>query len=113
VSKLLKDAIATFDELVRMHQLNQELLNTLIDAMVWIRTYAKNHDIPLPKQNQWDSLLEHANCLIKEILNGHSPLLRHRRRKSIGVAKSSDEFLHGDESDEDFTEPPCMYSLGT
>ena len=92
MSKLLKDATATFDELLRMHKLNQELLETLTVTMMWIAKYAKKHDIPILNEPTYISLINKANALIEEIA-------------SKDKTESSDEFLHGDKSDEDFTEP--------
>jgi hypothetical protein len=97
--KILEEATLAFDELLRMHQLNHELLNTVIEEMVWIRTYANNHNIPLPEHNKGDSLLEHANCLVNEIINGSSPLLRHCKQKA------SDKWKHFPESNGEVTEP--------
>jgi hypothetical protein len=75
-----------------MHKLNQELLETLTVTMMWIAKYAKKHDIPILNEPTYISLINKANALIEEIA-------------SKDKTESSDEFLHGDKSDEDFTEP--------
>jgi hypothetical protein len=86
VSNLLNDATATMNELIRMHRLCQELLETLSVTMMWIKDYTKKHNIPLPNESSYSSLINRANTLIEEIA-------------------SSDDFLHKKKSDKDFTEP--------
>jgi hypothetical protein len=96
MSKLLRDATETLNELLRMHELNQELLETLTVTMIWIKKYAEKHDIPLPKEASYCSLINKAQTLIDE-LSSESPNLLHYA--------SSDDFSQRKPSDEDFTEP--------
>jgi hypothetical protein len=86
MSDLLKDATVTLNELLRMHELNQELLETLTVTMMWIRDYAEKHNIPLPKESSYTSLVNKAQTLIEEIVH---PTIFHMNLKS----------------DDNFTEP--------
>jgi hypothetical protein len=72
VSSLLNDATATLNELLRMHELNQELLETLVVTMAWVRDYAKKHNLPLPKETSYNSLINKAQTLVEE-LSSKSP----------------------------------------
>jgi hypothetical protein len=83
--KHLSEVYQTLGELIRMHQLNQELLETLSVTMQWIRDYVEKHSIPLPNGSTYNSLINKAEALIEEI--------------------ASDEFSHQKPSDEDYTEP--------
>ena len=80
MSDILKEASSTFNELVRMHELNQELLETLMVAMQWIRGYAEKNNIPFPNQNTFFSLLRKAESLINEMMSNSPPFLQHRKR---------------------------------
>jgi len=77
---ILKEASSTFNELVRMHELNQELLETLMVAMQWMREYARKNNIPLLNQDTYFSLLNKAEMLINEIMSDSPPFLQHRKR---------------------------------
>lgn len=89
---LLKDASATLNELIRMHELNQELLETLSVTMMWIKDYALKHNIPLPRETSYQSLINKAQMLFDEI-------------------SSSDGILQRKKSDKDFTEPPTTKNI--
>jgi len=86
MSNLLKDATATLNELLRMHDLNRELLETLQVTMLWLRDYAEKNNLPLPNGSTYNSLINKAQVLIDELT-------------------SSDGFLQRKKSDKDFTEP--------
>jgi hypothetical protein len=68
MSDLLKDATATLNELLRMHQLSQELLETLTVTMIWVKDYAEKHNIPLPKESSYTSLISKAQTLVEELI---------------------------------------------
>lgn len=80
MSNLLKDATATLNELLRMHELNQELLETLTVTMLWIKNYTEKHNIPIPKKENLSSLINKAQSLINEISSDSTPFLQHRFR---------------------------------
>jgi hypothetical protein len=67
MSDLLKDATATLNELLRMHELTQELLETLTVTMMWVKDYTMKHNIPLPRETSYQSLINKAQMLIEEI----------------------------------------------
>jgi hypothetical protein len=84
---MMTEIIKTLSELKRMHQLNLELLEQLSVCCSWLM----EHNIPIPNKATICSLLTKAKALISEI-----------------QTEISDEFLHGDKSDEDFTEPQTV-----
>ena len=51
MSDLLKEASATLNELIRMHEVNQELLENLAVTMVWIKDYAEKRFCFIGKQS--------------------------------------------------------------
>lgn len=97
MSDILKEASSTFNELVRMHELNQELLETLMVAMQWIREYARKNNIPLLNQNTFFSLLNKAETLINEIMSNSPPFLQRQI--------PSDESKQPHKPDEEVTGP--------
>lgn len=86
--KYLSEVHRVLGELIYMHQLNRELLETLSVTMQWIREYAKKHSIPLPDGSTYNSLLNKVDALIEEI--------------------ASDEFLQHKKTDKDLTEPKLI-----
>ena len=95
--KYLSEVYQTLGELIRMHQLNQELLETLSVTMQWIRNYAENHSISLPNDSTCNSLVNKAEALIEEITIDTPLFLKYH--------KPSDESLQRKKSDKDLTEP--------
>jgi hypothetical protein len=95
--KYLSEVYQTLGELICMHQLNQELLETLSVTMQWIRGYAEKHSISLPDDSTCNSLINKAEALIEEITTDMPLFLKHH--------KPSDEFSQRKPSDEDYTEP--------
>ena len=77
---LLEEANATLSELLKMHKLNQELLETLQVTMIWIRDFAQSNNIAFPNDSTYDSLINKAQILIDELTG--EPSFR------------TDEFLH-------------------
>jgi len=65
--RYLSEVHQTLGELIRLHQLNQELLETLSETMQWIRSYAETHSIQMPNSLAFDSLMNKADALIEEI----------------------------------------------
>lgn len=95
MSDLLKDATATLNELLRMHELNQELLETLAVTMAWVKDYAMKHNIPLPRESSYQSLINKAQSLIDELCS-NSPLFIRRK-------------VTEQKSDGEVTEPPQWF----
>lgn len=94
---LMDEAYSTLGELIRMHELNLELLETLQVTMLWLREYTKKQGIPLPNMTTFDSLVNKAQALLEELREDTPLFPKHR--------KLSDEFSQKKASDEDFTEP--------
>ena len=67
MSELLKEATATLNELIRMNDLNQELLETLTVTMLWLKDYAEKHNISIPRERTYLSLIRKAETLINDI----------------------------------------------
>lgn len=86
---LLRKATSVFGELLRMHKLNQELLETLSVTLLWVKDYAERHSIPIQNRGNLASLIRKAEILIKEISS--PPFLQHRKRPT-----------------DKFTEPPIV-----
>jgi hypothetical protein len=89
MSNLLDEATATFNEILRVHKLNVELLENLSVVSEYLRSYAEKHNIPLPDSSKFYSLINKAEALIEEISG-----------KQI-----TDDFLQRKRTDEDLTEP--------
>ena len=57
----------TIDEVLRLKQLNFELLETLQLTMLWFKDYHDKTGIPIPSVEVFGSLMRKANQLIDEI----------------------------------------------
>lgn len=66
-SELLKEAEKTFSELLRLHTLNQELLETLSALAKYLGDYAEKNDIAFPNSSAYACLVNRADALMKEI----------------------------------------------
>ena len=83
------------EQLMRLRNLNVELMETLVQSLSYIRRYAVRNNLPLPTEDKFIYLLRRVYNLLEEI------------NEEIALPKAlmlSDDFLQGDESDEDFTE---------
>lgn len=89
---LLEEATTTLSEIVRMHTIYQELLETSTLTMYQINAYAEKNRITLPNQDNILSLINKAEHLMQEIaIRKFTPI--------------TDESLHEHRTDADFTEP--------
>jgi len=89
MTNLLEEADIALGELIRMHKLNAELLETLSVTAQWLRNYAENHNIPFPNSSTYETLIHKADRLIEEIANNQKP---------------TDGFLQRKPTDTDLTE---------
>ena len=91
----LREAILTYSELLRVHQLNIELLDALEQTFFHIQSFCHKHHIPFHDEKlnsaitRIDSLLEEINC---------EPL-------QITVIKSTDDSLHPNEQTKTLQNP--------
>jgi len=76
--KALRDAIDTYDGLLRLHQLNEEFLLTLELSLHWLLEFSEKHKIPIPHREKFQPLLGKVHALITEIAS--PPFLQHRNR---------------------------------
>lgn len=76
-AKTLSDAMDTYSELLYLHQLNLELLETLEMTLLWLRDLQENHNICIPNKDKIATLLEKAETLIGEI-SSPKMFLQHR-----------------------------------
>jgi hypothetical protein len=90
---ILEEATTTFNELLRMHCLYQEILETITLTMHQINSYAEKNKIPLPSQEKMMSLINKSELLMQEIT------------KRTFVNQTSDGFSQRKSSVKDFTEP--------
>lgn len=79
-------------EVIRLHRLNLELIDTLAQVGNDFIAYAENHGFKLRDLDGLRHLIRRADSLVKEIAFGGSLI--------------SDAILQGKRSDEDLTEPP-------
>jgi len=91
----LGEAIAIYNELLRVHQLNIELLNALERSLVYVQDFCKNHNIPFQDEKLCSSIAK-IDILLNEIDCGAS---------LIALCKPADESLQHKQTDKDFTEP--------
>jgi len=90
-TRALRDAIDTYNELLLIHQLNLELLTTLELTLLSIKEFCIKNNIPFGN-SKIASLIGQVNSLLDEI-------------------SRTDEFLHEDKSDADFTEPSTVKNI--
>jgi len=95
--KALREAIDTYEELLRLHQLNLELLETLELSLLWLKSYTDKYDIPIPKRHIITSLLTKTSNLLNEI-GSKTP---YKTLRETGIRR----FFTARKSDKDFTEP--------
>lgn len=93
----IKAVIDTYSELLRTHQLNIELLNTLEQTLLNVQNFCQKHNIPFHDEKLSLALSKMEN-LLDEISNGSSP--------NVLCKKLADESLQRKRTDEDLTEPP-------
>lgn len=97
---ILEEATATFQEIIRLHELNKELLETLSVTMEWVRNYAEKHSIPFPNGSAYNSLINKVDMLIDEITTDMPVFLKHY--------KLADEKKQLPRTDEEGTEPTLL-----
>jgi len=90
---ILEEATTTFNELLRMHSLYQEILETITLTMHQINSYAEKNNIALSSQDKILSLINKSELLMQEIT------------QRTFVNQISDEISQRNKSNEDFTEP--------
>lgn len=91
---LLAEATATFNEILRVHKLNAELLEMLLVTTDYLRNYAEKYNIPLPDSSTFYSLINKAEALVEEITS-----------EIPAKYLLGDEFLQRKRTDTDFTKP--------
>lgn len=67
MGNILQEAHVTLGELLRMHQLNQELLETSTMTLLWLKDNAEKNGIIFPNEGSLLSLVNKAEALIDEI----------------------------------------------
>ncbi len=92
----MTEAINTFTELKRMHQLNLELLEQLNASCSWIR----EHNVPIPNAEALASLLNKALTLADEIQADAPKILQYQ----VSGRKVTPNGIN-DGTDEEVTEP--------
>ena len=92
LTRLLDDAYATLGNLIRLHELNGELLETLHVTMLWIKDYSEKNNVALPNSSTYNSLIAKAQTLIDE-LTQEAPMSSTFRKLSDGISqrKPSDD----------------------
>jgi len=93
--KALREAIDVYNELLRVHQLNIEFLETLELTLFSIQNFCRKRNIPL-QDKKLASLLGKAITLLDEI--SAPPNLQHQKSAIRRIFTE-------EESDKDFTEP--------
>jgi len=89
-------------ELDKLFHLLEEMTEITDMFLIWLLKYCKEKNIPLHQEQQLKDYVQLSRRLLKEIAGASTDLQR-----------LSDDFLHGDESDEDFTEPvQSIYKRG-
>jgi len=87
---LLKEVRDILNDVTRLRECNEELLETLTVALLWVRDYTERNNVPIPNKSNLYSLLSRAKTLIDE-MNMELPTIR--------------RFFTRGKSDKDFTEP--------
>jgi len=84
-AKELREVVDTYTELLRVYQLNTELLDTLELTLYSVKDFCIAHNIPFGN-DKISSLLSKINALLSEM-------------------DLTDDSLHGHKKDDKFTEP--------
>ena len=62
-----------------MHELTNELLETLANTTNYIKEYTKANDVKLPNQQKFNSLITKTETLLNEISSTKSPFLIYKK----------------------------------
>ena len=82
---LLEEAQATLNELIKLHKLNQELLEVLSVTAQWVSNFSEKNNIPFPNSSTYYSLVNKAEALLKEISTNYPDYENiHSRRNVTG-----------------------------
>jgi hypothetical protein len=81
------------NEVIRMHELNSDLLRTLVLMGYKIKDYANINGIPLLDDNFY-SILRKADLLIKEISSTKTPIINYKTpiRQNFTEPETDDNF---------------------
>lgn len=74
-SEDLRIVADTYEEMLRMHQLNLELLETLELSMFWLKNSQYEHKIPFPQKEKMSRLL-HKVSSVPQIFQLKNPIRR-------------------------------------
>ena len=82
------------EELLRMHQLNVELLEHLELSLFWIDDFSKKHELPIPNREKFSCLIKKASILIEEITKPKMSLTNQKTfiRRNFTSRKSDNNF---------------------
>lgn len=97
IQAIQNDKLANMD---RLFHLLEELTEITDRTVFWLIGYCDEHNIPLCREQQLMDYVKLSRMVMTEIGKISSDVessIKHRL---------SDEFLHGNKSDEDLTEPP-------
>jgi hypothetical protein len=98
----IKGVIDTYSELLRVHQLNIELLNTLEQALLYVQDFCQKRNIPFYDE-KLSLILSKTDNLLDEIGNDSSP--------NVLCKKLADESLQRKRTDEDLTESCFLHVM--
>jgi len=105
---VLRAFMESVAEVLRLKQLNMELLETLEETMLWFKDYHEKTGIPIPHVDRFVSLASKMNRLIDEI--NSTPSVQHLFQTPSNETESSiRRKFTGDESNEDLTEPKILF----
>lgn len=98
---LLREQCKALADVLRLKELNVELLDTLQSIIFWLYRYTERHNVPFEEERtSLKVLLGRTRTLLKELTD--VPTL---------PWNPSNDFLQGDKPNEDFTEPAHGFSL--
>ena len=82
------ESVETYNELLRLHQLNLELLETLELSLFWLKDFSNKNNIPIPNREKFTHLLNKIHALVTEVSsNQNLPI----RRKNTVFKSDADE----------------------
>ena len=88
---LLEEATSTLNEILRIHKLNQELLEVLSVTAQWVSDYAEKNNIPFPNSSTYYSLINKAETLLEEMTSSYPDYYKVSRRKVTPLIKRREQ----------------------
>ncbi len=102
--RLLREQLHRLNQLIKLDDLNTELMGAFTVLLTWVIDYCKKNNIPIHDEQSLKMLISRVKRLHQEIKIESSDLSEYVKFQKM-LQCVSDESLQRDRSDEDLTEP--------